>query len=250
MDAIRTSSIVLACIFGSALCGMYLRSVLPNAHLGTDSKDSLKLSLGVMATIASVSLAMLLASARGFYDTQTAEVVELSDQVILLNRTLARFGPETKGARDILRAAVADALEQTWSTGRGRGTRLEPGSMVDSFYDVILKLPDTDDAKRGLKAQALNIAASMGHLRWLMFEQTTVAFPRTLLIVLVTWLCIIFLGFGLLSPRNATVIGSLFISVSTVSGAFLVILEMYRPYQGLIQVSSDPVREALAHLTR
>src|SRR5262249_4979659 len=162
----------------------------------------------------------------------------------------AHLGPETKNARDTLRAGVAQALDQIWSPNRAGGSRLDPGPLADRFYDMILQLRAQDDAERALKTQALAIAIAIAHQRWLINEQMLTPVPPTLLIVLAGWLSIIFLGFGLLSPRNATVIGSLLISAFTVSGAFLLILEMYRPYQGLIQVPSGPVREALAHLGR
>jgi hypothetical protein len=247
MDSITTSAIVYTCISGSVVCGMYLRYVLPNEHMSTDSRDAIKLSLGVMASIASVALGMLVASAKGFYDMQTAEVVELSDQAILLDRTLAHFGPEAMDTRDNLRASMVQALDRTWRAG---GSRLDPGPLSNRLYDMILQLPARDDGKRGLKTQALTISMAVAHQHWLMHEQMLTPVPPTLLIILASWLSIIFLGFGLLSPRNATVTTSLFISALTVSGAFLLILEMYRPYQGLIQVPSAPVREAIAQIGR
>jgi len=69
-----------------------------------------------------------------------------------------------------------------------------------------------------------------------------------LLVVLVLWLTVIFVSFGLFAPSNATVISSLFVSALSVSGAIFLILEMYGPYAGLIQISSAPLRAALAHL--
>ena len=42
--------------------------------------------------------------------------------------------------------------------------------------------------------------------------------------------------------------GKTFVSALSVSGAILLILEMYTPYSGVIAVSSAPLRVALAHL--
>ena len=72
--------------------------------------------------------------------------------------------------------------------------------------------------------------------------------PIALLVVLVAWLTIIFISFGLFAPRTVTVIVSLLVSALSVSGAIFLILEMYSPYAGLIHVSSGPLRAALAHL--
>src|SRR5262249_51734141 len=84
--------------------------------------------------------------------------------------------------------------------------------------------------------------------RWLMYEQETVSVSLPLVVILVLWLTIIFISFGLFAPFNATVVSSLFSSALSVSGAIFLILDMYRPYSGLIQISSAPLRLALAHL--
>jgi hypothetical protein len=68
------------------------------------------------------------------------------------------------------------------------------------------------------------------------------------LIVLVFWLTIIFASFGLFAPGNATVTTVFLICALSVSGAIFLILELDRPFEGLIQVSSAPLRQALAHL--
>jgi hypothetical protein len=69
-----------------------------------------------------------------------------------------------------------------------------------------------------------------------------------MLVVLIFWLTIIFISFGLYVPRNATVVVSLLVSAISVSGAIFLILEMYSPYEGLIHVSTAPLRAALTHL--
>jgi len=74
------------------------------------------------------------------------------------------------------------------------------------------------------------------------------AIPTPFLVVLVLWLAVIFAGFGLLSAKNATVVGILFVCALSVSGAIFLIEEMDRPLEGLMKVSSAPMRNALAHL--
>ena len=68
------------------------------------------------------------------------------------------------------------------------------------------------------------------------------------LVVLVFWLTILFISFGLFAPPNATVIATLFVCALSVSGAIFLILELDQPFEGLIRISSAPLRNALAHL--
>ena len=92
------------------------------------------------------------------------------------------------------------------------------------------------------------MAVNFGQMRWLMYEQGQTSVSKPLLVVMVFWLAIIFLIWGLLAPPNGTLLVALFVSALSVSGAIFLILEMYSPYQGLIHISDVPLRAVLAHL--
>jgi hypothetical protein len=199
--------------------------------------------------MAALVLGLLVASAKGSYDTQSTELTEMSAKVVLLDRFLAHYGPETKETRDLLRGAVVRILDRTWSKDRTSPSQLElPSVGNEAIYDKIQGLSPKDDTQRSLQAQALSIAIGLGQTRWLMYEQSVTSVSLPLLVVMVLWLTIIFISFGLFAPPNATVVASLFVSALSVSGAIFLILEMYTPYAGLIQISSAPLRAALAHL--
>ena len=249
MSSIAISSIVFASVFGGALLGMFLRVTLPQQHLNEGSKDVVRLGMGLVATLSALVLGLLIASAKGSYDAQSNELTKMSAQIVLLDRVLAHYGPETKEARDLLRNSVAHVLDQRWSKGRTGSSQLEPQSAgAEVLFDKIQELSPKDDAQRSLQSQALAIAMSVGQTRWLMYEQRATSISMPMLIVLVFWLATIFVSFGLFTSPNGTVIASLFITALSVSGAILLILEMYSPYAGLIQIPSAPLRAALAQL--
>ena len=83
-----------------------------------------------------------------------------------------------------------------------------------------------------------------------MYEQAKTAVSRPLLVVLVLWLTIIFISFGLFAPFNVTAVSSLFLAALSVSGAIFLILEMYTRYMGVVQISDAPLRSVLANLGR
>ena len=240
------SLVVLAFVFGGALVGMFLRRVLPQQHLSDASKDIVRVGIGMVVTITALVLSLLVASAKAYFDAQSSELTEMSAKIVLLDRVLAHYGPETKGARDALQADVALALDQMWSKNPHPSERSSPAN--EALYDKIQELVPRNDGQRSLQTQALNIALAIGQTRWLMYEQSTKAVSKPLLVVLVFWLTIIFISFGLYAPNNLTVVASLFVAALAVSGAVLLILELYAPFAGLIQVSSAPLRAALAHL--
>jgi hypothetical protein len=246
MNFIAIRLIVLACVFGAALIGMFLRAVLPEQHLSADSKDTVRLGVGVISTMAALVLGLLVASAKNFYDAQSSELTQMSANVILLDRVLAHYGPEAKEARDLLRGAAARTLDLIWHQDHSEMVPTATGGEV--LYDKIQALSPKNDAQHALQAQASSMAIDLGKLRWLMFEQGSTSISLPLLWTLVFWLVIVFTSFGLFAPSNPTVIATLFLCALSVSGAIFLILEMYTPFGGLMQISSAPLRNALAHL--
>jgi hypothetical protein len=99
-----------------------------------------------------------------------------------------------------------------------------------------------------LETQALSIVWVVGQTRWLLYAQQAVSISTPILVTVVFWLIALFVGFGLLAPRDAVVVVSMFISAALVSGAILLIVEMYAPFSGLVQISSAPLRATHAQL--
>src|SRR5262249_61513687 len=216
------------------------------SHLSTDSKDFMKLGTGLIATMAALVLGLLIASAKGSYDVQRSELTQISANIILLDRLMANYGPETKEARDLLRRSVARALDQMWPENRSRAARLEPGAPSEALYDALFRLSPKNEDQRLLKSQALTISANLRQTRWLEVEQRRgSSIPMPVLAVLIFWLAIIFVSFGLFAPPNSTVLAVLFVCVLSVSGAIFLILELDRPFEGLIRIPSAPLRDPL-----
>ena len=86
--------------------------------------------------------------------------------------------------------------------------------------------------------------------RWLVLTSAGTSVPLPFLVALLFWLTITFASFGLLAPRNATVLAVLAVCALSVSGAVFLILEMDGPFDGFLQISADPLRYAHAHLNR
>jgi hypothetical protein len=251
MSPLTISLITFAFVFGGALLGTTVRAVVPQHNLTPDSKEAVKLGMALVATMAALVLGLLIASAKSSFDAQTTELTEMSSKIVLLDRILAHYGPEAMEARDVLRASVVRVLNQLSSKNPAGSSRSEaPSSGSEVLYDKIQGLSAKNDAQRSNQAQALSIAISLGQTRWLMYEQRVTSVSIPLLAVLIFWLTIIFISFGLFAPPNAMVIASFFVSAVSVSGAVLLILEMYTPYGGLIQISSAPLQASLANLGR
>src|SRR5271163_2024618 len=250
MSSISMSAIVFACVFGAAILGMYMSNFLPEDHLSERSKDVIKLGMGLVATLSALVLGLLISSAKNSFDAQSTELTQSSAQIVFLDRILAHYGPETEKARGVLRTAVVSTLDALWPTKRSTTMKLEAtrSSGIERLVDLIQELVPKDDTQRALKAQALNTAFNVGQTRLLQFAQMNNSVPTPMLVILVGWLAVLFLSFGLFAPRNATVVACLFVAALSVSAATLLVLELYSPFGGLIEVSSAPLRAALSQL--
>ena len=247
MSPLDIGCIVLACVFGGALLGMVLRRIVPEHHLSADSKDVIKLGMALTATMSALVLALLISSANASYDAQRNEVIQLSANIMLLDRLLAHYGPETKGAREQVRLSATGMSDRIWN-GAGKAESKATSRAGEAFYDKIQELSPQNDVQRSLKAQALQVSLDIAHARLLLFEQGGRSIPMPFLVLLTFWVTIIFLSFGLFAPPNATVITILFLCALSVSGAIFMILELDAPFSGLIQISSLPLRSAVAQV--
>jgi hypothetical protein len=243
--------IAFACTLGGALLGLFIRTLLPEHHLRDESKDALKLGTGLIATLVALVLGLLVGSAKSSFDAMNTGLMELGAKVILLDRTLAQYGPETMETRDLMRRSVASSIDLLWpedNTGKAGLKTLEAGTRMESLQGELRTLTPRNDSQRLLQSQALQISGELAQERWLLIEHSQSSLPTAFLVMLVFWLVVLFAGFGLFSPHNPTIIAVLFVCALSVSGAIFLILEMNTPLGGVIKVSSAPLRKALEHL--
>ena len=103
MNTYLTALIVFGCLVGAVLVGRTLRSFLPQAHLSSESKDAMKLAIGLVATMSALVLGLLVSSAKGAYDTERSEVILMASKITFLARVLDAYGPDAAVVRALLR---------------------------------------------------------------------------------------------------------------------------------------------------
>jgi hypothetical protein len=248
MSHIIISLVAFACAFGGVLIGLFIHSRLPNDQLDPDSKEAVRVGMALVGTTMALVLGLLIASGKAFYDNQNSEVTQLAADAVLLDKILGHYGPDTKEMRDLLRNSAASMLDIMW--GRAGSDRAHFAAFAESeaLFTKIQELSPQNDGQRFLKSQALNTVTRLSQTRLLMVVQGTASVPMPLLAVLVFWLALLYISFGLFVRAKVLVVVSLFASALAVCAAILLILDMYQPYAGLIQVSSAPLRAALAQL--
>src|SRR3954447_2766625 len=250
MSSVTIGGIVFVLVFGSAMLAMAIQRMVPEHHLSAESKDVVKLGTAVIATMSALVVSLLLASAKGSFDTRNREYTQMSANIILLDRLLSHYGPETREVRDLLRRSARDAVNRIGTSQNFQLQILEPTETTEqSIYIQIVQLSPQNELQRSLRGEALRTAVALSETRWLLFDQRArSSIPMPFLVALVFWLSIIFGSFGLYAPRNATVIAALCVCALSLSAAIFLILELDHPFQGLIRVSSAPLESAITQL--
>jgi hypothetical protein len=140
-----------ACIFGGALLGLLLQGLLPEHHLRDTSKDTVKVAAGMIATLGALVLGLLVGSAKSSFDATNTAITQNGAKIILLDRVLATYGPETKDAREQLRGAVAAGIEMFWPEEKNGGsgmTGFERANAMEVLQAKLRTLTPTTDTQR------------------------------------------------------------------------------------------------------
>jgi hypothetical protein len=253
MNPMYVSIIVIVLTYCGTHLGLRIRKSLPEDHLSADTKEIVKLSAGLIATLTALVLGLLVSSAKDTLDTMNRELTQDGAKIILLDRTLANYGPGTSEIRTQLRGHVAHTLKLIWNEDVPDDAALkaaEDPSGMESIQARLRDLSPHSDSQRLLHAQALQLSSDLAMSRWLIVESMQRALPDAFLVVLSLWLMILYTCYGLIAPKNWTVRVVLFISALSIAGAIFLVLEMNTPLSGIIKVSSAPLHKALVHMGR
>lgn len=250
MSASLVASVVLACTFGGALLGMLLRRFLPDAQLGADAKDTIKVTMGMVASMTALVLGLVTASAKSSYDSADAGAKKAAVDLLTLDRVLARYGPETREIRVSLKQSIEARADEIWPANHrvnlpARGFDKSDFTVSERLADEIRVLRPGSDSQRQLRARALELTERLLEERWLTVSQASAPVPNAFLVILVFWLVATFGSYGLFAPSNVIVFSVLIVGSMSVSAAFYLILELGGPFDGEVKISAEPMRRAI-----
>jgi len=255
MSSTIVGIIVFACTFGGVLLGMWLQKTLPGHHLDAESKDAVKVGIGLIATMTALVLGLVTASAKSSYDDVNSGVKKTAVDILVFDRVLARYGSETGEIRKGLQRMLLARIDTIWPQGSSKPANLDltasgAGTEAERLAGAIRALKPRDGSQRALQSRALDMTEALLQARWLVVAAIQSSVPVPFLVILVFWLTIIFASFGVFAPRNATVLTVFFVCALSVSLAVFLVLEMDAPFDGLLKVSADPLRYAYTHLNQ
>jgi len=251
MNSTAVAAAFFACIVVGTIAGAILRTRLSEDHLHPDSKDVIKMAVGLIATLSALVLGLLIATAKTSFDARSSQVREITSNIVLLDQLLAQYGSEANAARSELRLGLQFMVDRIWDENRAGEKNQNPfhaSNEATTFIQGLSRLNGEDGFHRELKAKILQVTTEIARDRLTLYVQSSDTISMPFLIILSFWLMVIFAIFGLLARLNALVAFIMLLCAISVSAAIFLILDLNRPFEGLMQIPSGQIRNALPPL--
>ena len=251
MSAIGISGIAFSSIFGATVLGMLLRSILPDRYMSAGSKEVLTLGTTLIATMSAVLLGLLISSTRLSYEEKRNQVIRMTADIIELDLILKDYGPEARSARQVMRDAVPIIIGSIWRENANRfrpDADAVPDAGAEAVLGKLVEISPHNDDQRARRERALQVGLELAKIQLLLFAQPANAISTPFITVLVLWLVFIFGTFSIYSRPNPLLVAVLFVCALSASSGIFLILDLDRPFAGLLQIPSAPFRNALPPL--
>lgn len=252
--------LVFALLLASAGASLFVQRFLTDAHRSRESRELSQAVTGMLVTFAALVLGLLISSVQHSFDQAGGRVRAYSVTLIELGQTLRDIGPDADPARGLLRSYVAQAIASTWpgEAAPAAGTAASPptmegvalGALLDRVEREIRRLPANESPAVLLAAIAAKRLERVVQSRWDLIESARNSIPVPFYRVLVFWLMLVFASLGLIAPRNALTPALIGLAAVAIASVVFTAMELDGPFGGLLAVSSEPMRDALAHLSR
>jgi hypothetical protein len=253
MNPTTISLFSLGLIVVGTLVGLTLNRRLPEHHLTNGSRDAIKVGAGMVSMMTALVLGLLVSSAKSRFESANEAVCGGSARIIVMDRLLQSYGPGAAEIREDLHKGAALAAEMLWPKKPGSIEAFkifESARPMEKMVERIRALKPENPVQVSLQSQLLNLGNEQVRERWMQIEMAQAEAPPAMLITMLFWLTMLFVSFGLLAPRNPTVVVVLFVGALSVSSAIFLILELGHPMDGIIKVSGQPMFKALEILNR
>jgi hypothetical protein len=266
MSEVGSTVLVFVLLLIATGAGVWVRPLLPEEHKAHETVQLIQLVIGMLVTFAALVLGLMTASAKSSFDTASNDLRTYAADLIELDSTLREYGRATDEPRQLLRAYTAAAIASTWPNepapagdyprdigsqdGSQKLENLRLGDMLTEAGKDLRQLQTHDPLQQRLLDDGLMQYRRVVDARWKIIEEAHSSISQPFLVTLNFWLCVIFLSFGLIAPRNALALVTIMLGAVSIASAIYVIVDLDTPFTGPIVISSVPMRDALAHLSR
>jgi hypothetical protein len=247
LNPLLVSLLSFLAFMAASLGGLWLAKALPESQISDRNRDLVKEARRMLVALATLTLGLIIASATSSFERRNNEVEDSAAKIIALDSTLAKYGPEAREARELLRSIVARGVERVEIAAQEgfRTEKTHKGIGINRLQLKLLELSPDGDRQTWLRSTSLTLASELGAFRWLKFSGPDGAIQWPFVAILVFWLCGVFASYGVVAPHNAAAVGTMTIVALSMAMAIHLTLDLDTPNRGLIQMSGAPLQMAL-----
>ncbi|WP_164738396.1 DUF4239 domain-containing protein [Aquabacter cavernae] len=248
MTPALVSIIAFGGMFGGALAAMFIAKRLSAHHVSSSTQDTVKLGVGMVAAMTSLILGLMTASVKGNFDTTDRDVHTYALNVLSLEADLRHAGKDACPAQDLLADYTRAILAENWKDAPNLPKRRVETSSSDLLLDLdtfVRTWAPTTTVQQEVRSVALTDLRAILTTRWTVSEEAAASVPTIFVVVLIVWLALIFISFGLFAPPNGVVVACFLLCALSIGGALFLILEMSGPFDGFISISPQPLVRAI-----
>jgi hypothetical protein len=230
---------------------MFLGRFLPHEHRSDATQRVVQTATGMVSLLSVLVLGLLVSTAKNKFDTSNQQVEQFAANLMLVNRELVNCGPEADNTRALLRKYTVAKIAETWAAGSGPKPAFDDPpawKLLESVQQSLTQLAPHTEAQREEAARASQTAADLAKTTWLQAAEESQHVPHPFVLIMIVWLFVLFLSFGLFAPRNALVVIALLVGALSLAGAVVLVVDMDSPFEGMIVVSADPMQDALGKI--
>ena len=246
---LKVALVTFICLCAASLGALFSYHRLPEHHRDDATLDIVRIVANIFGLLSSLVLGLLVSSASSNFSDVDKAIHAYATEIILLDRALRDLGPAGEPARAQLLGYVENVV--ALRDVERPSLPAENVSAEATLHGIAAKLSALSPTDPQMMAQRDAAKAEVNTLlraRWAIIDRTEGSVPFPLMVALVVWLTMTMACYGYRAPRNPIVVIGLVVSSALLSAAIFMILDMGRPFDGPIQVSSDPFVHALAEI--
>ena len=264
MPSLLRALIVFALLCGSTAMAFLLKSHVLKAYTETGALESMNLIISFLVTITAIVIGLLINATKSFIDTTQDHWAMFAGQLIRLDQSLCNYGSESEQLRRQLHSFTAAGIVNSWrddtiptSVSYPNVRELSKDEAKQVLSDLlnqielgILRLKPSNSLHERLAADCFDQYKDFAKARWSLLLSPQNTLPAPFLRMLVAWLMMIFVCFGLRAPANPLIMTMIALSAATLSSMMFAIMDIVDPYKGLYNISSKNMHQALGAMRR
>lgn len=243
----------------SATAGSVLRTRLPAPHRGSETIDFLRVVTALLVTFAALVMSLLLASELNAYTAASHDRNHYAAGLAEMDACLRNYGSALDNERQLLHSYTAAVIVSTWPGEPHPREVAYPdisklpligeapalGTILNTIGLGIARQQPSDPFHQALMTRCHQVFSNLMTWRWTVIEDAHGSLSAPFLGVLIFWLMLVFLSFGLQAPKNLLAGAIVAVAIVSVASVMFVILDLDLPYGGLFGIPSTSMRHAL-----